>query len=421
MKYIGRFLSVSVLALLLAGCSAFSGNDDESYVVLVSFDGFRWDYPDLYETPNFDRIAKKGVRAERLIPSFPTKTFPNHYTLATGLHPGNHGLVNNTFYAPDLDRMYRMGDRTAVEDGAFYGGEPIWVTASKHGLITGSFYWVGSEAPVKGVQPTYWKRFDDSVPFATRIDSVVEWLGYEKERRPRFVTLYYEEPDGVAHSAGPVSPETGQMVQHVDSLLGVLKSKLEALPIARKINLIVLSDHGMGQLSPDMYVNLAEIIPQDKIIMSLGGNPTYNIDLVDDYIDRALADLNATEGVSAWHRDSVPEHLHYRNHIRIPDLVVVADSGWSIGMRPDGSRYTGGTHGYDPLNSDMHAIFYAAGPSFRKRYVHDELHNVDIYNIVAAILNISPEPNDGDPLRARGIFRKANVQNRLGVSTVSAK
>lgn len=421
MKQISRILLIPFLALLVAGCSCFTGSDDESYVVLVSFDGFRWDYPELYETPNFDRLAEKGVRAERLVPSFPTKTFPNHYTLATGLHPGNHGLVNNTFYAPDLDRIYRMGDRTAVEDGAFYGGEPIWVTASKQGLITGSFYWVGSEAPIKGIQPTYWKRFDDSVPFAARIDSVVKWLGYEKERRPRFVTLYYEEPDGVAHSAGPVSERTGRMVEHVDSLLGVLVKKLELLPIARKINLIVLSDHGMGQLSPEMYVNLAAIIPQDKIIMSLGGNPTYNMDLVDDYIETALADLNAVEGVRAWHRDSVPEHLHYRNHIRIPDIVVVADSGWSIGMRASSSSYTGGTHGYDPRNSDMHAIFYAAGPSFRKRHVHDELHNVDIYNIVAAILDIRPEPNDGDPLRAQGIFRKASVQKRLGASSVSAK
>lgn len=421
MKQICRILLIPFLALLVAGCSGFTGSDDESYVVLVSFDGFRWDYPELYETPNFDRLAEKGVRAERLVPSFPTKTFPNHYTLATGLHPGNHGLVNNTFYAPDLDRIYRMGDRTAVEDGAFYGGEPIWVTASKQGLITGSFYWVGSEAPIKGIQPTYWKRFDDSVPFAARIDSVVKWLGYEKERRPRFVTLYYEEPDGVAHSAGPVSERTGMMVEHVDSLLGVLVKKLELLPIARKINLIVLSDHGMGQLSPEMYVNLAAIIPQDKIIMSLGGNPTYNMDLVDDYIETALADLNAVEGVRAWHRDSVPEHLHYRNHIRIPDIVVVADSGWSIGMRASSSSYTGGTHGYDPRNSDMHAIFYAAGPSFRKRHVHDELHNVDIYNIVAAILDIRPEPNDGDPLRAQGIFRKASVQKRLGASSVSAK
>ncbi|MDX9930602.1 MAG: alkaline phosphatase family protein, partial [Bacteroidales bacterium] len=346
---------------------------------------------------------------------------PNHYTIATGLYPGHHGLINNTFYAPDLDAMYRMGDRNAVENGDFYGGEPIWVTASKQGLITGSFYWVGSEAPVKGIQPTYWKRFDDSVPFATRIDSVVKWLGYPAEKRPRLVTLYYEEPDGVAHSAGPVSPETGKMVRHADSLLGVLVNKLEKLPIARKINLIVLSDHGMGQLSPDKYVNLAEIIPQDKITMSLGGNPTYNMDLEDDYIDRAIADLNATEGVTAWRREDVPERLHYSDHIRIPDIVVVADSGWSIGMRPGGSSYTGGTHGYDPRNSDMHAIFYATGPSFRKRYVHDELHNVDIYNIVAAILNIRPEPNDGDPLRARGIFRRTSVRNRLGLTSADAK
>ena len=413
MKYISRLIVLPVLALLIVGCTAFSWKDDDSYVVLVSFDGFRWDYPALYETPNLDKLAAKGVTAERMIPSFPTKTFPNHYTLATGLHPGKHGLVNNTFYAPEFDRIYRMGDRSAVEDGAFYGGEPIWVTASKQGLITGSFYWVGSEAPIKGIQPTYWKRFDDSVPFATRIDSVVKWLGYPSDKRPRLVTLYYEEPDAVAHRHGPVSEATGLMVQHVDSLLGVLVAKLDALPIAKRINLIVLSDHGMSQMSPELYVNLAAIIPQDKILMSLGGNPTYNMDLVDEYIPTALADLNAVEGVTAWHRDSVPEWLHYRDHIRIPDIVVVADSGWSIGMRPGGSSYTGGTHGYDIRNSDMHAIFYAAGPAFRKRQSVDELHNVDIYGIVAAVLGIVPQENDGDIDRSKAVFGKKKYSGRL--------
>ena len=409
----GLLLPLLALLILHSGCSVFRGGGNDQYVVLVSFDGFRWDYPDIYNTPNLDKLAARGVKAERLIPSFPTKTFPNHYTLATGLHPGRHGLVNNTFYAPDLDLMYRMGDRSAVENGAFYGGEPIWVTASKQGLITGSFYWVGSEAPIKGIQPTYWKRFDDSVPFATRIDSVIKWLDYPAEKRPRLTTLYYEEPDGKAHGAGPVSEATGKMVEHVDSLIGVLISKLDRLPISRKINLIILSDHGMGQLSPELYVNLGSIIPQEKIVMSLGGNPTYNMDLVDDYIPTALADLNATEGVTAWHRDSVPEHLHYRNHIRIPDIVVVADSGWSIVMRSDGSSYRGGTHGYDISNSDMHAIFYAEGPAFKKGSSVDELHNVDIYNIVAALLSVKPEPNDGDAERASAIFGNRRVAKRI--------
>jgi predicted AlkP superfamily pyrophosphatase or phosphodiesterase len=406
-------LGVAGVLTLLAGCSIFRGDAKDTYVLLVSFDGFRWDYPDLYDTPNLDKLAARGVKADRMIPSFPTKTFPNHYTLATGLHPGNHGLINNTFYDAELDYIYRMGDRSAVENGAFYGGEPIWVTASKQGLITGSFYWVGSEAPIKGIQPTYWKRFDDSVPFATRIDTVVKWLGYPSEKRPRLVTLYYEEPDGVAHSAGPVSERTGLTVQHVDSLLGVLVNKLKVIPVGRKMNLIVLSDHGMGQVSSDLYVNLGSIIPQEKIIMSLGGNPTYNMDLVDDYIPQALADLNATEGVTAWHRDSVPEHLHYSGHSRIPDIVVVADSGWSIGMRPDGSSYRGGTHGYDPGNKDMHAIFYAAGPAFRKGHNIGEMRNVDIYNIVATVLGIVPEKNDGDALRGAAVFRKKKYAERI--------
>jgi alkaline phosphatase D len=239
----------------------------------VSLDGFRWDYCKIYNTPNLNRLAQQGVKAERLISSFPTVTFPNHYSIATGLYPDHHGLINNSFPAPDLGLFYRMGDRTAVENSAFYGGEPVWETAEKQGARSASFYWVGSEAR----HPSYWKKYDESVTYEARIDTVIKWLGYPPEKRPELVTLYFDEPDATGHKFGPVSPQTKRVVERLDSLMGVLRTKLSMLPEARKINLIIVSDHGMEAISHERYINIKSLVPERMIASISGGNPVYLI------------------------------------------------------------------------------------------------------------------------------------------------
>ncbi|MCX6334141.1 MAG: ectonucleotide pyrophosphatase/phosphodiesterase [Bacteroidia bacterium] len=368
----------------------------KSYVVMVSMDAFRWDYNMIYNTPNLNKLAEDGVKAGRLIPSFPTVTFPNHYTIATGLYPDHHGLVNNNFPAPELGLYYRIGDRTAVENPAFYGGEPIWNTAETQGIRSASFYWAGSEAPIGGMHPTYWKRFDEAVPFGSRIDTVIKWLSYPMEKRPGFVTLYFEEPDAVSHGAGPVSPETGKMVERLDSLIGVLRLKLSELPYSKRINLIVLSDHGMSPVSPKRYINIKNLIPERMIAGIFGGNPVYTINPAEGKTDSVLFLLNKEKGLKAYRKSEVPVRWHYGTNPRIPEVVIVADSSWSIGTRPDGSGIRGGAHGYDNANTDMHAIFYAAGPAFKEGLSFDRLNNVDIYNLICKILKLKPAPNDGD-------------------------
>lgn len=368
----------------------------DNYVILVSFDGFRWDYPEMYETPNFDALEREGVRVESLIPSFPTKTFPNHYTIATGLYPDHHGLVSNSFYAPDLGLLYRIGNREMVQNPDFYDGEPIWNTAEKQGLISASFYWVGSEAPIGGMEPTYWKKYDGSVPFSDRVDTVIHWLKLPLEKRPRFIMLYFHEPDGVGHKFGPVHSNTGEVIEELDEILGKLRKKILKLPYGDKVNLIVTSDHGMGAISPARYVNIFDHIERDLIDSDLGSNPVYLIDALDGYEDSVAHTLNLLEGISAWRKEDVPEHLKYGSHPRISDIVIVADSSWSVGVRDDPSGYSGGTHGYDNSNSDMHAIFYAGGPAFKDNYIHPPFENVNIYVLIAHILNLDPAETDGD-------------------------
>jgi alkaline phosphatase D len=391
--------------ILLPGFRKDSRKPFKNYVVLVSLDAFRWDYPSLYNTPNLNHLAKDGVNAERMISSFPTVTFPNHYSIATGLYPDHHGLINNSFPAPDLGLYYRMGDRAAVENPAFYGGEPIWVTAEKQGARSASFYWVGSEAPVGGSHPTYWKKYEESVTYEARIDTVVKWLSYPIEKRPALITLYFDEPDNTSHDFGPFSPQTGEIVERLDSLIGVLRKKISALPEAIKINIIVLSDHGMAAVSSERYINLKSLVP-DRMISSIsGGNPVYLINPKDGKKDSVLYLLNSAKGCKAWSKSQLPAKWHYGTNPRIPEIVVVADSSWSIGTRPDGSALRGGTHGYDNSNPDMFSIFYASGPAFKKNYKFKELNNTDVYNLVCNTLKIKPAKNDGNPAHIKGILK----------------
>jgi alkaline phosphatase D len=394
-----------VVFVCISGFSIGHRKPFKNYVVLVSLDGFRWDYPSLYKTPNINKLAVEGVKADRLIPSFPTVTFPNHYTIATGLYPDHHGLINNSFQATDLGLSYRMSDRAAVENPAFYGGEPIWVTAEKQGVTTASFFWVGSEAPVRGMYPNYWKKYDGTVTYEARIDTVIKWLSYPENMRPELVTLYFDEPDATSHDYGPVSVQTGAVVSRLDSLIGVLRLKLSSLRYGKRINIILLSDHGMGPVSSDRYINLRDLVPARMIVSISGSSPVMMITPVEGKKDSILFLLNSKKGIKAWSKSQIPARLHFGTNPRIPEIVVIADSSWSIGTRADASSIRGGAHGYDNADSDMFAIFYAEGPAFKKNYRFHELNNTDIYDLVCRLLDIKPAGNDGVMSHIEGMLK----------------
>ena len=402
-----RLILAVVLVACILGISYLTGNNrpGRNYVLLVSFDAFRWDYDSIYNTPNINRLADDGVSAEKFIPCFPSNTFPNHYSIATGLYPDHHGIVNNSFYAPDLGLSYRISDRKAVENPDFYKGEPVWVTAMKQGMVTASFFWVGSEAPVEGMHPTYWKVYNESVTYSERIDTVIKWFGYPLRKRPRLVTLYFDEPDATSHDFGPVATETGKVVTRLDSLLGVLRSKLSSLPVGKRVNLILLSDHGMSAVSDRKYNNLRDIIPERLAKSVNGGNPFYMIDPAEGKDDSILMLINKTRGVKAWRKSNLPSEWHYGTNPRITEILAVADSGWYLGMRPNTREFTGGAHGYDNANGDMAGIFFASGPAFKKDYTVEKLNNIDVYNLICSILKLEPARNDGDISHIKSLLK----------------
>lgn len=395
------------LSALVLGCSfACTKRQQEQrpYVVVLSMDGFRWDYTDKAPTPSLDLIAKEGVKAMRLIPCFPTKTFPNHYSIATGLYIDNHGIVLNSFYASDLGVDFNKGDRSTVEDGRFYGGEPIWVTAEKQGVKSATYFWVGSEADVDGFVPAFQKKYDHDFPFSQRIDSVVHWLSLPEAQRPHLVMWYMDEPDGSGHRFGPEGEDLKEVITRMDSLVGVFMHAIESLPHADEINIIVLSDHGMAQLSTEKRVFLDHFVDTAMLEVIDGWNPNYNLKIKEGYYDTVLGQLSKVENIKAWESGALPVRFVYGNHIRCHDLVIVADSGWSVYWSwAVGSE--SGAHGYDNENPDMHAIFYAKGPAFKEGLLSEPLHNIDVYPLIAKLLNIQSAEVDGKIERINHILK----------------
>jgi predicted AlkP superfamily pyrophosphatase or phosphodiesterase len=357
-------------------------------------DGFRSDYPVRAHTPTLDSLAKAGVKSA-FRPSFPSVTFPNHYTLATGLHPDHHGLINNFFYAPDLDLIYRIGDNQAVTNPDFYGGEPIWNTAEKQGVRSASFFWVGSEAAVQGMQPSIWKPYDKSVPFRERADSVIAWLQLPEEVRPHLVMWYMEEPDGIGHSDTPDAASTLDKVEELDRVLAYFFNEARKLEHFDRIDFIVLSDHGMATYTPDRYVNLNDYLPRDSFDYIFDGVPTL-LYTRGNYRDTAYEILQQVPHVKAYKKEDMPQQFVYGENQRIGDLVVVPEIGTYVQFRSEPSPRLGGAHGYDNFTPEMEAIFYAAGPSFKKDVSLPVMANVNLYLIVSQLLGLQPAPNDGD-------------------------
>jgi len=388
-------LLVLFVGFYFTSCQTNKQNSDKPYVVMLSVDGFRWDYPDKVETPNLDIIEKIGVKAKSIVPCFPSKTFPNHYTIATGLYPDHHGIVGNSFYAPDLNAYYAINDRNAVENGDFYGGEPIWTTAEKQGIITGSYFWIGSEAPCQGIRPTYWKRYDHDFPFENRIDSVIYWLKLPEAKRPHLILWYIHEPDAIGHTYGPDSDTMKYEIHYLDSLIGVFMSKVNTLAYKDKINIIITSDHGMATIKKSKTVVLENVIQKKWFDEIEGGSPVFNFEFNKEYRDTAFAALKSVEGLKVWEKGKLPTRLHYGTNPRTLDLVVVADSSYNVVMN-EKRAHDGGNHGYDNFNTDMHAIFYAYGPAFKENYSQATFNNIDIYPLIANILELKPAKVDGN-------------------------
>ncbi|OWF48847.1 bis(5'-adenosyl)-triphosphatase enpp4-like [Mizuhopecten yessoensis] len=382
--------------MLLAVC--FTGKVASRYrkyanqVLLVSMDGFRYDYPKKAATPNFDRMARKGVRAKYVTNTFVTKTFPSHYSTVTGLYQESHGIVGNTMYDPKFGEYFSMRNH---ETKWWKGGEPAWITARKQGLKSGTMFWPGSEVKIQGLRPNEWYNYNESITYDQRVDIVIKML---KDDKLNFVTLYFHEPDLTGHIYGPNSQEVVDKVVEMDKLLGTILHKLTANGLRDQVNLIVMSDHGMAEVDYDnKLVEIYDLVHKSKIRRTVDSGPIMHVIPEDGQEDAIINDINSHPKFTAYRKADIPDRWHYKNNRRVMPIFVVADEGWTITWNATYTRRynSKGNHGYDNRLMSMKSIFYAMGPNFRSNVLAPTLNSVDVYPLVCELLCITPSPNNG--------------------------
>ena len=398
---IGLTLCLITFAITINSCCG-EGQQKRNLTIVVSLDAFRWDYPTIYNTPWLDSIAANGVAAT-MVPSYPSSTVPNHFTLATGLVPDHHGIVNSQFWAPEKGELFSMGDSATRYNPYYFGGEPIWVTAKKQGVKSASIYWVGSDVAIQGLYPDYYLRWDNEprLTYPQRVDEALRIAKLPESERPSLLMVYFDEPDWTTHHYGPIAEESEAVIEELDSLMGILYRGLKELDYG--VNLIVTSDHGMTDISDDRFISIEQSVNPDWVERIVSTNPT-TIFCKEGCRDSLFEQLSKVKHISVWRKEEVPAHLNYGSSNHLGDIIVAPDLGWQFATTPRGLN---GAHGYDINEPDMQIIFRACGPDFKRGYtLPHSFSNVDLYSILAELLKIEPAKTDGSLEKVQELFSK---------------
>ena len=415
MKTNARFFSLILVLFCL--CFAVSAQikkikDLKPTVILVSLDGFRYDYVEKFGTRTLDRLAKNGVRARWMIPSFPTKTFPNHYTIVTGLYPEHHGIVENNIW--DFNTTFGLSKREEVQNSRWWLGEPVWVTAEKQGQIAGSYFFVGSETTIKGEAPTFWRTYNGKVPPEMRVDKALAWLDLPVERRPQMITLYFSDADDAGHEFSPDAEETRYAALNADRYVERLLKGLRARGIDQEVNLLVVSDHGMATVNTKNATFLDDYFDLNDAERILWTNEIVQIFPKNEKALTIVEKLKTIKNAKCWKKADIPARLHYQDSPRIAPVVCSSDEGWMTTSRkryadwlkdleaPEKPR---GAHGYDNNVRSMQAIFIAHGKAFKKGLNAEPFENIHVYELMCKILGIKPAANDGNLEKVKHLLR----------------
>ncbi len=413
MKSSSRFFpglfTAALLLGLLTGCASSPAVKSAPPLILISMDAFRWDYFTKYpeETPNLRQLLREGSSARALIPVYPSNTFPNHYSIATGLYPTHHGIINNEMFDPVTKTVFHYNRAASVHDSQWWGGEPIWVTAVKQGHPSAASFWVGSEAAIKGVYPTFWKPYDYSIPFEKRLDELAGWLDLPAGQQPAVICFYLEETNSAGHKYGPDSPEVAAAVKLLDGRIGAIRERLKAE--GKVANFVIVSDHGMTSISKDRVILLDDYLDLSSVQVDFYG-PVTGLRPLEGSAESVVLALSALPHAKAYLSQDLPARFHLTGNDRIPPVWIVTDEGWEIDTRKHfaiiSGKFNHGDHGYDPALESMHGILIASGPSFKSGVVIDPVENIHIYNLLCAALQLTPAPNDGDDRLVRAFLRE---------------
>jgi predicted AlkP superfamily pyrophosphatase or phosphodiesterase len=361
---------------------------NKPYVILISADGFRADFTELYEASFLKSISQRGVRAKFMTPSFPSLTFPNHYSIVTGMYPSHHGLVDNTYYDKASGEEYRMGNKQMVAEGKWYGGTPLWVLAEKQKMLSASFYWVASEADIQNTRPTYYYVYNEKISIANRIKAVKDWLSLPEELRPHMITFYFPQVDHEAHTYGPNDPHVAAAVKLVDSSVNALQASLATLNLP--INYIFVSDHGMTRVDNVHTLNMPSAIDTTAFRVPWGDALIHLYAKDASKIQATYDALKKDTSISVYKLEETPAYWHSKTsddkYNRLGDMIVVPHlpKVFNFSTR----KTTPGKHGFDNHETDMRATFMAWGPAFKSGLQISDFENVNVYPLVAKILGL---------------------------------
>ncbi|XP_007958022.2 ectonucleotide pyrophosphatase/phosphodiesterase family member 7 [Orycteropus afer afer] len=399
-------LALTLAALLAPGAGVpIREQAAQHKLLLVSFDGFRWDYDQDVDTPNLDAMARDGVKARYMTPAFVTMTSPCHFTLVTGKYIENHGVVHNMFYNTTSKVKLPYHATLGIERWWDNGSVPIWVTAQRQGLKTGSFFYPGGNVTYQGVAVTQSRKegvlhnYKDEQEWRANIDTVISWFTQDGLD---LVTLYFGEPDSTGHKFGPKSAERKDIVRQVDRTVGYLRERIRQSGLADSLNLIITSDHGMttvNKTASDLveFHKFPNFTFKDIEFELLDYGPNGMLLPKEGLLDKVYEVLKEVHPkLHVYRKESFPKSFHYANHPRITPLLMYSDSGYVIHGRVN-VQFNNGEHGFDNGDLDMKTIFRAVGPSFRAGLEVAPFESVHVYELMCRLLGIVPEPNDGDP------------------------
>jgi len=406
-----KFKKSILAALITILFAALAYSQSQPYVILISYDGFRWDYVNRGITPKINSLIEDGVEASSFDPVFPTKTFPNHISIITGLFPENHGIIFNDFKDPFSGREYRIRDSVEVRDSRWYKGEAFWETAGRQGIISASYFWPSSDINLAYRRPNYFHYYEHKRAYDVRVNGVLNWLQLPYDQRPHFITMYFDLTDGVGHRYGPNSPEIDVAISSLDSTLGKLLSGLEEIQMRDSVNIILVSDHGVTEVNSEKIINAEEILEGYQFISSNSG-PVMMISADEGDIKTIYSLLKMNENhYKVYLKSDIPDYYHFSESPLIYEILLVADIGWAVitnkdlkWMKPENYK---GNHGYDNHYLDMHGVFIAAGPQFKNSYKTGTINCLDVYPLLCKIYNIIPNNNiDGKLERIEFILKE---------------
>ena len=393
-------LGLTALTLIITACTSnhqeipLSENNAKPLTVLISIDGFKPEYLNRNVSPNLKELAENGALAKGLISSFPSVTFPNHYSIVTGLYPDHHGIVNNTMYDSHIQEVFKLSSREAVTNPAWWSdAKPIWVSVIEQNKRASTLFWPGTETKIQQIQPNDWLNYDHNMSSTARVEQLITWLSRPNPLRADFATLYFSEVDSAGHAYGPNSSQVNQSIANVDKAISQFREGLKKIGLEQKTTYIIVSDHGMSEVPSDHWIELSKTLKDIPEIKYEWTGPVAGINLEEQHVTTALNHLKTIPHLECWKKSEIPAKFHFGTHRRIPKIVCLAENHYVITDKKPLITYPG-HHGFAPQEQDMHGLFIASGYQIRKVDL-DYFENVDVYSLMTKLLNIPAEKNDG--------------------------